>query len=89
MRVIEIDSGIAGLSVAAASRKVCIEVSLYERATELREVGAGINLGADTLRALDALGAAVRAASLPWFGPRSEFGKGDTSEWHSRPSTSK
>ncbi|MFO0805037.1 MAG: FAD-dependent monooxygenase [Gemmataceae bacterium] len=67
MRAIVIGTGIAGLSAAIGLRKVGIEVALYERAPELREVGAGISLWANALRALDALGAgdAVRAASLP------------------------
>lgn len=66
MRVVVIGSGIAGLSTAIALRKVGIEVALYERAPELREVGAGISLWANALRALDRLGAldAVRAVSL-------------------------
>lgn len=66
MRVIVIGSGIAGLSAAIGLRKVGIDVAVYERAPELREVGAGISLWANALRALDHLGAseAVRAASL-------------------------
>ena len=51
LRVIVIGSGIAGLSAAVALRKVGIEVALYERAPELREVGAGISLWANALRA--------------------------------------
>jgi 2-polyprenyl-6-methoxyphenol hydroxylase-like FAD-dependent oxidoreductase len=66
MRIIVIGSGIAGLSAAIALRQVGIEVAVYERAPELREVGAGISLWANALRALDHLGAgeAVRAVSL-------------------------
>lgn len=66
MRVIVIGSGIAGLSAAIGLSKVGIEVALYERAPELREVGAGISLWANALRALDYLGAgeAVRAGAL-------------------------
>jgi 2-polyprenyl-6-methoxyphenol hydroxylase-like FAD-dependent oxidoreductase len=67
MRAIVIGSGIAGLTAAIALRKVGIEPALYERAPGLREVGAGISLWANALRALDALGVgeAIRAASLP------------------------
>lgn len=63
MRVIVIGSGIAGLSAALALQKVGVTVSLFERAPELREVGAGISLWANALRALDVLGAgdAIRA----------------------------
>ncbi len=73
MRVIIIGSGIAGLSAAIALRRVGIEVGIYERAPELTEVGAGISLWANALRALDYIGAgdAVRAVSLRM--DRSEF----------------
>lgn len=66
MRVIIIGSGIAGLSAAIALRKVGQEVALYERAPELREVGAGISLWANAMRALDHIGAgdSVRERSL-------------------------
>ena len=57
MRVIVIGSGIAGLSAAIALRKVGIEAVVYERAPELREVGAGISLWANALKALDYIGA--------------------------------
>ncbi|HEX4607293.1 MAG TPA: FAD-dependent monooxygenase, partial [Urbifossiella sp.] len=67
MRVLIVGSGIAGLSAAIALRKVGCEVAVYERAPELREVGAGISLWANALRALDYIGAgaAVRAVALP------------------------
>ncbi len=66
MRVVVIGSGIAGLSAAIGLRKVGIEATVYERAPELREVGAGISLWANAIRALDYLGAgeAVRSAAL-------------------------
>jgi 2-polyprenyl-6-methoxyphenol hydroxylase-like FAD-dependent oxidoreductase len=66
VRVIVIGSGIAGLSTAVALRKVGIGATVYERAPELREVGAGISLWANALRALDYIGAggSVRGVSL-------------------------
>lgn len=66
MRVVIIGSGIAGLSAAVALSRVGIDAAVYERAPELREVGAGISLWANALRALDhiGVGAAVRAVSL-------------------------
>jgi 2-polyprenyl-6-methoxyphenol hydroxylase-like FAD-dependent oxidoreductase len=66
VRVIVIGSGIAGLSAAIALRKVGIDVTVYERAPELREVGAGIGLWANAMRALDYIGAgdSVRQVSL-------------------------
>ena len=57
MRAIVIGSGIGGLSCALGLRKVGIEVTVYERAPEIREVGAGIMLWANALRALTALDA--------------------------------
>lgn len=73
MRAIVIGSGIAGLAAALALRRVGVEVTVYERAPALTEVGAGISLWANALRALDHIGAgpAVRAAALPM--DRSEF----------------
>jgi 2-polyprenyl-6-methoxyphenol hydroxylase-like FAD-dependent oxidoreductase len=73
MRVVIVGSGIAGLSLAVALRRVGVEVAVYERAAELTEVGAGISLWANALRALDYIGAgaAVRSAALPMT--RSEF----------------
>jgi 2-polyprenyl-6-methoxyphenol hydroxylase-like FAD-dependent oxidoreductase len=73
MRAIVVGAGIGGLSAALALRRVGVDVALYERAPELTEVGAGISLWANALRALDHIGAgpAVRAVALPMR--RSEF----------------
>jgi 2-polyprenyl-6-methoxyphenol hydroxylase-like FAD-dependent oxidoreductase len=73
MRVIVIGSGIGGLATAIALRRVGIGVTVYERAPALGEVGAGISLWANAIRALEHLGAAgpVTAAALPFT--RSEF----------------
>jgi 2-polyprenyl-6-methoxyphenol hydroxylase-like FAD-dependent oxidoreductase len=66
MRAIVVGSGIGGLTAAIALRRVGIDVTVYERAPALGEVGAGISLWANALRALDRIGAgdAVRAAAL-------------------------
>ena len=67
MRAIIVGSGIGGLSAALALRRVGVGVTVYERAPNLTEVGAGISLWANALRALDHIGAgpAVHAVALP------------------------
>jgi 2-polyprenyl-6-methoxyphenol hydroxylase-like FAD-dependent oxidoreductase len=66
VRVIIVGSGIAGLAAGIALRRVGIEVCVYERAPELREVGAGISLWANAIRVLDRLGVggAIRQKAL-------------------------
>lgn len=50
-------AGIAGLTAAIAlSKHPHIDVQLYEKATELREIGASIALGPNGLRTLEKLG---------------------------------
>ena len=58
-----VGGGIGGLAAALALHRRGWRVTVLERAAELREVGAGLTLMANALRALDALGlgAAVRA----------------------------
>ncbi|KIH91179.1 salicylate hydroxylase [Sporothrix brasiliensis 5110] len=58
-RVAVAGSGIAGLAVAIALKQhPGIRVDLYERATQLREIGASIALGPNGMRTLDRLGVA-------------------------------
>ena len=66
MRVLIIGGGIGGLTAAIALRKAGVDPQVYERASALREVGAGIGLMANAVQALDALGlgGAIRALSL-------------------------
>jgi 2-polyprenyl-6-methoxyphenol hydroxylase-like FAD-dependent oxidoreductase len=66
LKIIIVGSGIGGLTTAIALGKVGIDAQVYERAPELHEVGAGIGLVSNALRALDALGLgrAIRSQSL-------------------------
>ncbi len=64
-----VGGGIGGLAAAIGLRRVGWEVTVVERAAALTDVGAGISLHANCLRALDALGVgeAVRAAGRPQY----------------------
>ncbi|MFF0968291.1 FAD-dependent monooxygenase [Streptomyces sp. NPDC003703] len=64
-----VGGGIGGLAAAIGLRAVGWEVVVAERAPVLADVGAGISLHANGMRALDALGAgeAVRAAARPQY----------------------
>ncbi len=58
MRAIIIGGGIGGLTVAIALRRAVIEATVYERAPEPREVGAGIGLWGNAIGALRTIGLA-------------------------------
>ena len=51
-----IGGGIGGLTAGVALNQAGIDADVYERVPVLREVGAGISLWANAIRALDALG---------------------------------
>jgi 2-polyprenyl-6-methoxyphenol hydroxylase-like FAD-dependent oxidoreductase len=70
MRAIIIGAGIGGLTTAIALRRAGVEAVIFERADELREVGAGITLWANAIKALGKLGVAdaVLAAGAPVAG---------------------
>ena len=55
-RVAIIGGGIGGLAAARALCRRGIEVSIYEAAPELREIGAGVALGPNAMKALRSLG---------------------------------
>ncbi len=55
MRAMIVGAGIGGLTVAIALRRVGVETAVFERAGELAEVGAGILLAANAVRALGEL----------------------------------
>jgi 2-polyprenyl-6-methoxyphenol hydroxylase-like FAD-dependent oxidoreductase len=56
MRVAVIGAGIGGLTLAIALRQRGIDVEVYERSAALTDVGAGISLWANALKALHQLG---------------------------------
>jgi hypothetical protein len=57
-QVIIIGGGIGGLSAAIALRRVGIEATVFERASELKEIGASVALAANATKALRGLGLA-------------------------------
>ena len=56
MRVIVVGAGIGGLAAALMLGRAGIDVSLFEQASELREVGAGIMTSPNANRILHRLG---------------------------------
>jgi 2-polyprenyl-6-methoxyphenol hydroxylase-like FAD-dependent oxidoreductase len=66
-RAMVIGAGIGGLAAAIALKKTGWDVGVYERAPELREVGAGITLWTNAVKVLRKLGVgeAVEAMSAP------------------------
>jgi salicylate hydroxylase len=65
LRVAVIGGGIGGLTTARALLRRGFEVSVFEAAPELREIGAGVALGPNAMKALRSLGLedAVRAVA--------------------------
>jgi salicylate hydroxylase len=55
-RILIVGGGIGGLACALALIRRGIDVAVYEQADELREVGAGVQMGANGTRVLHALG---------------------------------
>src|SRR5450755_3902090 len=66
-----IGGGIGGVAAALALHRAGIEVTVYERATGFREVGAGMMLWPNATRVLKELGLLERVAALS--GPNQHF----------------
>ncbi len=67
IKAIIIGGGIGGLATAIALRNVGIEVVVFERVVQLHEVGAGLSLWANAIKALKLLGLAdvINKISIP------------------------
>src|SRR6202044_2424362 len=63
--------GIGGVAAAVALHRAGIQATVYERANELREVGAGMMLWPNATRVLKELGLLERVAALS--GPNQHF----------------
>jgi FAD-dependent urate hydroxylase len=63
-KAIIIGAGIGGLSAGLALQQAGVAVEIYERAPELKSVGAGISLWANAIKALDQLGVGKRVRSM-------------------------
>ncbi len=66
MKAIIVGAGIGGLAAAIGLRRAGIEVAVYEQAARLGEVGAGITLWPNAVKALRqlGLGQAIRAIGV-------------------------
>jgi len=73
MHVLIAGGGIGGLAAAAALLQRGIDVDVYEQASELKEVGAGIQISPNGNRVLDALGVFTRLKELSCDPVRKEF----------------
>ena len=80
MKVMIVGAGIGGLTAAIALRRAGVGTTVFERAGELREVGAGLLLAANAVRALDELGLSekVRRLGTPASAARILSWRGET-----------
>lgn len=85
MRVAVIGAGIGGLAVAAGLQRAGAEVVVYERAPEIRPVGAGLSLFGNGFAALDVLGLGDHVRALGGMSPNLQAGQRKPSgQWLSR-----
>ena len=64
-----IGGGIGGVAAAVALHRAGIRATVYERANELREVGAGMMLWPNATRVLKELGLLERVGGIEWTEP--------------------
>ncbi len=75
-RVLVAGGGVGGLAAALALHRAGWEAQVFERAAEIGEVGAGLQLGANGWRALDALSVAGRVEAGAFAAPAIEMRRG-------------
>lgn len=64
MKALISGAGIAGLATGIASRQAGLDVEIFERAPELREIGAGLMIWPNGARSLQALGVEIDAQPI-------------------------
>ena len=69
-KAVIVGGGIGGLTTAIALRRIGVDAVVLEKAGELREIGAGISLWVNAMKALERLGldATVRAVGQEEIG---------------------
>jgi 2-polyprenyl-6-methoxyphenol hydroxylase-like FAD-dependent oxidoreductase len=84
MRALIVGAGIGGLAVGIALKRIGVDVSVFEQANDIQEVGAGLSLWTNAIHALGELGlaGALQSVSLdnPPVGLRSWDGRRLTPE---------
>jgi len=65
-RIAIIGGGIGGLTAAQALRRRGFEVAVYEAAPELKEIGAGVALGPNAMKALRSLDLEAPVRAVAW-----------------------
>lgn len=65
-RIAVIGGGIGGLTAARALRQRGFEPRVYEAAPELKEIGAGVALGPNAMKALRSLDLEVAVRAVAW-----------------------
>jgi salicylate hydroxylase len=68
-RIAVIGGGIGGLTAACALHRQGFEPRVYEAAPELKEIGAGVALGPNAMKALRALELDARVRAIAWEAP--------------------
>lgn len=80
MKIIIVGGGIGGVAAAVALRRAGAEPLVLEQAPELTQVGAGVNISANGMKALVQLGADRHVRETSVYGEGAEFNDLETGE---------